>query len=200
MLTETPVSGVSLNELSRRVGLAKSNVLRYFESREAVLLELLDRAWKDWLLAFSGELAHAIDADAEPEVRAARLAAVLASSLTDRPLLCELLSAQAAVLEHNVSAGVAARYKRATIGDVARLAEMIGAALPELRPGQPAQVAAAIILITGALRSHARPSEGMRAAYAADPELAKLRIDFTAVLRDTVELLFAGALQRAVAC
>ena len=29
-----PVAELSLNELSRRVGLAKSNVLRYFESRE----------------------------------------------------------------------------------------------------------------------------------------------------------------------
>ena len=42
MLAEMPVAEVTLNELSRRAGLAKSNVLRYFESREAVLLELLD--------------------------------------------------------------------------------------------------------------------------------------------------------------
>jgi hypothetical protein len=40
MLREMPVAELSLNELSRRVGLAKSNVLRYFETREAVLLEL----------------------------------------------------------------------------------------------------------------------------------------------------------------
>ena len=44
MLTEMPLAQVTLNELSRRAGLAKSNVLRYFESREAVLLELLDSA------------------------------------------------------------------------------------------------------------------------------------------------------------
>src|SRR5215212_6142162 len=49
MLAEMPVAALSLNELSRRVGLAKSNVLRYFESREAVLLELLDTAWREWL-------------------------------------------------------------------------------------------------------------------------------------------------------
>src|SRR5256884_6007587 len=48
MVAEMPVAELSLNELSRRVGLAKSNVLRYFESREAVLLELLDSAWRDW--------------------------------------------------------------------------------------------------------------------------------------------------------
>ena len=57
MLAEMPVAELSLNELSRRVGLAKSNVLRYFESREAVLLELLDAAWRDWLDQLAGELA-----------------------------------------------------------------------------------------------------------------------------------------------
>src|SRR3954465_11105581 len=56
MLAEMPVAALSLNELSRRVGLAKSNVLRYFESREAVLLELLDAAWREWLDALAVEL------------------------------------------------------------------------------------------------------------------------------------------------
>ena len=36
MLTEKGVAEISLRELSNRVGLAKSNVLRYFDSREAV--------------------------------------------------------------------------------------------------------------------------------------------------------------------
>src|SRR5215468_1533288 len=57
MLAEMPVAQVTLNELSRRAGLAKSNVLRYFESREAVLLELLDSAWQDWLARLDQELA-----------------------------------------------------------------------------------------------------------------------------------------------
>ena len=56
MLAEMPVAEVTLNELSRRVGLAKSNVLRYFESREAVLLELLDSAWQEWLTGLEADL------------------------------------------------------------------------------------------------------------------------------------------------
>src|ERR1700744_1217086 len=57
MLDEMPVSEVTLNELSRRVGLAKSNVLRYSESREAIMLELLDQAWKQWLTDLERQLA-----------------------------------------------------------------------------------------------------------------------------------------------
>src|SRR3978361_234799 len=58
MLTEMPVADLSLNELSRRVGLAKSNVLRYFESREAVLLELLHAASQEWLPPMQSEPAE----------------------------------------------------------------------------------------------------------------------------------------------
>jgi AcrR family transcriptional regulator len=118
MLAEMPVAEVTLNELSRRVGLAKSNVLRYFESREAVLLELLDSAWQEWLTGLEAGLGGAIDAAALPAERGDQLAAALAASLAARPVLCDLLSAQAAVLERNVSPQVAAAYKRAALADV----------------------------------------------------------------------------------
>ncbi|WXZ49457.1 TetR/AcrR family transcriptional regulator [Clavibacter tessellarius] len=56
MLQEMTVAEVTLNELSRRVGLAKSNVLRYFESREAVLLDLMDDYFARWLVVLETEL------------------------------------------------------------------------------------------------------------------------------------------------
>src|ERR1700727_3854151 len=59
MLAEMPVAEVTLNELSRRVGLAKSNVLRYFESREAVLLDLLGAEWQERLTGLGGVPEHA---------------------------------------------------------------------------------------------------------------------------------------------
>ena len=85
MLTEMPVAEVTLNELSRRAGLAKSNVLRYFESREAVLLVLLDSAWRDWLAQLAGDLGQAVDAGAPVAARGDQLATALADSLAERP-------------------------------------------------------------------------------------------------------------------
>src|SRR5437588_11171019 len=81
MLSEMPVAEVSLNELSRRVGLAKSNVLRYFESREAVLLELLEQALRSWLAEVTDELADGVDPDLPARERGDRFAAIVARSL-----------------------------------------------------------------------------------------------------------------------
>ena len=56
------------------VDLAKPNVLRYFESREAVLLELLDQFLQEWLTELAGELAAGIDENLPMAERAAAVA------------------------------------------------------------------------------------------------------------------------------
>ncbi|MFM9607389.1 TetR/AcrR family transcriptional regulator [Streptomyces niveiscabiei] len=195
MLDEMPVGALSLNELSRRVGLAKSNVLRYFESREAVLLELLDRDWRQWTATLPDQFAASVTPGAPPIRRGEEFAAVLAHSLAHHRVLCDLLSAQAGVLEHNVSPDVAARYKRAALDNVAALSELARRHLPEL--GDDAdRFCAQAVMVSGAVWTHARPSAAMLTAYEADPSLAALRMDFTTTLEETLTTLIAGTLTR----
>jgi AcrR family transcriptional regulator len=202
MLAEMPVAQLSLNELSRRVGLAKSNVLRYFESREAVLLELLDAAWRRWLEELAEELADG-PAEAEgvagsgPRERGDRLAAALAASLEARPVLCDLIGAQAAVLERNVSPKVAAQCKYASIENVRELVRLVRTQVPELDEQDALQFAAAAVMTAGAVWTHAHPTQAMLAAYEADPLLASMRLDFAATLRQLFEVLLSGLLARA---
>ena len=196
MLAEMPVAEVTLNELSRRAGLAKSNVLRYFESREAVLLELLDSAWQDWLARLDAELADAVVAGEPVASRADQLAAAVAASLAARPMLCDLISAQAAVLERNVSPQVAARYKRASIAGISALGALLLRSVPELGEPDAFRLAGAAVMTTAAVWPHTQPSAAMLAAYAADPALAAMRLDFTATLREVLEVLTAGLLAR----
>jgi len=197
MLSEMPVAQVSLNELSRRVGLAKSNVLRYFESREAVLLELLDSMSRQWLDQLDDVLTAEVEPGATLTARADQVADALAASLARRPVLCDLVSAQAAVLEHNVSPQVAARFKRAAIASVTTLAGLVRRQIPELGEQAAGRFAGAAVMVTGAVWTHTRPSPAMLAAYDADPSLAAMRLDFTATLREVFEVLIAGLLARA---
>lgn len=195
MLDEMPVAAVSLNELSRRVGLAKSNVLRYFESREAVLLELLDVFLGRWLADLEGDLAAGVDARTTPEVRAGQLADVLSRSLAERVVLCDLFGAQGGVLEHNVSVEVVKRYKRASLARLEAMVDLVGRHLPEL--GDGTQWFCLMSLVSaGALSAYVPPSPSLTAAYAEEPALGVMDIDLRTALRDAVTAMLLGALPR----
>ncbi|MFF2145237.1 hypothetical protein [Kitasatospora sp. NPDC058190] len=133
---------------------------------------------------------------APPIRRGREFAAVLARSLARHRVLCDLLSAQAGVLEHNVSADVAACYKRAALENVAALAALARQYLPELG-GHADRFCAPAVMVSGAVWTHARPSAAMLAAYDADPSLAALRMDFTTTLEDMLTTLVAGTLASA---
>ncbi|WP_443334622.1 TetR/AcrR family transcriptional regulator [Streptomyces sp. ZAF1911] len=164
---------------------------------EAILLEQLDGLWRTWTADLPALLTAGIDQDAPVGLRGDQFAAVLTASVADRRVLCDLLSSQAGVLEHNVSAQVAARYKRAAVDHVIDLAALARHHVPELED-RAGQLAAAVIMSIGAVWTHARPSEAMLAAYRADPSLAAYKMDFAAGLQDMLTTLTAGAVARAL--
>ncbi len=192
MLEEMPVAELSLNELSRRVGLAKSNVLRYFDSREAVLLELVDSLTNEWLEYLSAAIPSAVSARAGYERRAEQLAATFVTSLTDRPVLCDLISAQAAVLEHNVSTATITSFKRGSVAHGATLVGLVRQALPELSDDEAWRFVLSAVLLTTALWAHATPPQAVLDAYAEIPELSQMRLDFAPALEDALVTMAMG--------
>ncbi|GAA0274775.1 TetR/AcrR family transcriptional regulator [Cryptosporangium japonicum] len=195
MLDEMPVADLSLNELSRRVGLAKSNVLRYFESREAVLLELLDHYLGTWLDELADELAADVDPRAGVEERSAQLAVVLSRSLAVRMRMCELFGAQGSVLERNVSLEVVVRYKRASLQRLATMTELTLRCVPEL--GGAAQLFCLnTMIVAGALSAYASPMPAVLAAYEAEPDLAVIDLDVREALRLAIVTGLLGTVPR----
>jgi AcrR family transcriptional regulator len=208
MLAEMPVAELSLNELSRRVGLAKSNVLNYFESREAVLLELLDTQMRDWTrqledalaVPAAGESAAGESVTGESvagesvDGRVHRLAGTVVATLASRPMFCALVSAQASVLEHNISTDVALRFKRAAVADYRELVRVLLGTLPELGEAGAERFIAAASMLTGAIWTHANPAPAILAVYDQDPELAALRMEFAADLQEVLEIHLRGLL------
>jgi hypothetical protein len=66
----------------------------------------------------------------------------------------------------------------------------------ELGEHDAVRLAGAATMMTGALWPHTQPSAAMQAAYAADPALAALRLDFTATVRELLQVMIAGLLAR----
>ncbi|MBT1673437.1 TetR/AcrR family transcriptional regulator [Curtobacterium sp. MCSS17_006] len=195
MLGEMPVADVSLNEISRRVGLAKSNVLRYFESREAVLLQLLDDYFGKWLPELDDRLQTGVDERADLPTRAHQLADVLSRSLADQSTMLDLFGAQGGVLEHNVSTEVVRRYKRSSLGRLATMTELVTRRVPEL--GEDAQFFCFMTLITaGALAAYVPPPASLLAVYADEPELSVLNLNLRQALQGSITSTLLGALPR----
>lgn len=162
MLRSRSVSDISLRELSDEVGLAKSNVLRYFDSREAIFLEVLDRTWGEWL--------DSLDLPASfgdgPFAREVAVATEIAWSAGTNHLLCELISVTASVLERNISVEVARTFKQRAAAHTDRLAALVRAAVPALSPEAAGHFAGAVFVIVAGLWPYAQPTESVRAATA----------------------------------
>ncbi|MBE8520810.1 TetR family transcriptional regulator [Amycolatopsis sp. H6(2020)] len=162
LLAERPVADISLRELSCRVGLAKSNVIRYFDSREAIFLEVLDSAWTAWLDDL--EVALGEPGPAEPGfAREERIAGTIAATLTGRRVLCELLSSMAPVLERNIPVEFARSFTRRAAANTERLGELVRVRVPELPPGAARHFARGVVVLLSGSWPAAHPTAAVAA-------------------------------------
>jgi AcrR family transcriptional regulator len=182
----TPLQELGLNELARRAEMTKSNVYRYFESREHVLLGLLREEWTAWFETLT--TSWRAPAGKTPPLR--HLARHLARTLAARPLLCELASALPGVLERNLSEGAIGEFKQLWLGFLTAVAAFVSARVPELTPPLAARLMYdGAALVTG-LWPHANPAPAVARAIAATPELGVFQRDFAA---DLARFLYAIA-------
>lgn len=185
LLTEMPVSDISLRELARRVGLSKTNVVRYFETREAVFFALLNRTIGDWLTALPRELPAA----GPP----AEIMRALASSLASRPRMCDLWSSLGTELERNIPAEAVRDFKLAHGDHQASLAALLRERIPELTEQSSRELVAMTILLLAGLWPFANPSPSVVEATE-DPRLAGSRVDFAERLGRSLTVTVAGLL------
>src|SRR5919107_1202132 len=146
---ESGVRNVTLGAVAEAVGLAKSNISRYFGTREEIYLELLAEQWREYTEATVAALHDA--RDTEVAVNA------IAETMVQRPLFCDLLSHLPTSLEQNVSATAARTFKYAVHdrGGIELLAAAGGRGGLLYRPANPPPVLAEV--------------------YAEDPKLAATR-------------------------
>jgi AcrR family transcriptional regulator len=165
LLAEKAVGDISLRELADRVGLAKSNVLRYFDSREAIFLEVLDEEFAMWLADIEDGLGR-------PRTRKPgyateiRVATVVADAVITRPLLGELLGSMASVLERNISHHFARDFKARAMGRIAALASLVDRHLPWLPKELTAFFAEGSLMLIAGAYPFSVPTEPVRAAIA----------------------------------
>jgi AcrR family transcriptional regulator len=180
------VRAVSLADIAARVGIHKSALLRYFETREQIFLELTAAAWREWVAALHAELDQAAPGSA------ALVADVFARSFGDRPLLCDLIAHTPLNLERNVSVESVRQYKLTSLAAVQEAAEVAQRVLPDLTVAECLEFVAAIASLAGATWQMANPGPALAELYASDPALSHACIDLTQRLRRTGDIVLAG--------
>jgi AcrR family transcriptional regulator len=184
---ERAVRDISLGDIARRVGLSKANVLRYFESREHVFLQLLLREWDAWTTY------------AEVQLKARRptagtIANTIAYTLAERPLLCDLISEMSSVLERNVSVATVQAFKAESLDLVDNLGDALAERFPKLAHPQARETIAAALVITAGLWPIANPAPRIMAMYSEIPELTRSHVDFEQHLEQLLRTLLTGFL------
>jgi AcrR family transcriptional regulator len=183
--TERSVREVTLTDIADAVGMHKSAMLRYFETREQIFLALTAEGWREWASCLQAELGD-LDGAGPGDV-----AAVIAESLVARPFFCDLLAQAPLNLERNVSLDAVYVFKTEVLAEVASVATVLG---QQLGLGECAavDVISTATGMAGALWQMAAPGTRLREFYQDHPDLAHAVVDVQPQLTRILTALLTG--------
>ena len=172
---------MTLRDIASAAGVVKSNAYRYFESREAILLELLLEEEEAWIAEVERQLAPMAERG-----DVAAVAGVMTRSALSQPLLCLLTSALSGVMERNVSVEAITAFKLDSAALSVRLGNALKVALPALPHDRIHMLIRLLHAAVAGLWPIAHPAPAVVEALEA-PELAPFRSDLERELGTMVE-------------
>ena len=170
--TVNGIRQVTLTDIAAEVGLHKSAMLRYFETREQIFLRLTAQGWRDW----SADLRVRLGALPPGWAAAPAVAQAFADSLVGRPMFCDLLAQAPLNLERNVTLDSVRSFKLVTLSEVDAISLELARVL-DLSSEQAVDVIATATSLAGALWQMATPGPEVQELYRSDPRLAHAVVD-----------------------
>lgn len=186
------VRAVTLTGIAAGVGMHKSAMLRYFETREEIFLRLAREFWGEWAEEVEVELGAVYPARQENLNK--RAAQILSSTLVSRPLFCDLLAQVPLNLEHGVSLTAVKDFKIAALAATGRIATSLGETL-SIPWSAARNIVATATGMAGALWQMAAPGSNLRKLYEQDPELTHALVDVEPRLVEILAALIRGYAQ-----
>jgi hypothetical protein len=120
------------------------------------------------------------------------LAAVLARTLADRPLFCDLLGHAPLSLEHQVSLGPVRTFKLAALAAFEDLVTAIARAAPEIGVAGARELVAAVNALAATFWQVSHPPPTLAQLYREDPSLGHFVVDFVPRLTRLIHATAAG--------
>jgi AcrR family transcriptional regulator len=172
--------------------MAKANIYRYFETREALLLELLWDEWQSWFTDFQKDWSRVSANKKSFET----LIKTLASSISKRELLCNLTSALPSVLERNLSPEILKEFKYRSLDFFGAVAQHLELCSNDLTAAKYAIFLQDTVSLIVGLYPFAHPNNVVEKVLA-DPQLKFFRRDFGAELERYMRSLAFDQRQKA---
>ncbi len=182
---------VTLNGIAAEAGFAKSNLYRYFSSREEIFLSIFSELFSEWFAAWNKELG-ALNENAP----AGNFARTWVASFVALPAFLDLTPLLFVSLERNSSYEQLTRFKRHSKNLLYPLALEISRIYPEISNERAFQCLSLCFAATAQFWAGAQQSEALQKVYAQD-EFAPLRPSFESDLASAVEITVRGLLSMA---
>jgi AcrR family transcriptional regulator len=180
------IRAISLADIAGEVGMHKTALLRYFETREEIYLRLAIDAWQDWVDAIDTELRSLADDDIEG------VAVAFARTLNVRPLLCDLFTHLALNLERNVTTETLLTFKVTALTAVRKIASAVRIVLPDVTEPDAIDFVGAVVSIAGALWPILNPPLHLQQLYREHPEIAHGFTEFIPTISRFAETFVLG--------
>ena len=185
---ERGIRQITLTDIGEAVGMHKSAMLRYFETREEIFLRLTADGWREWSAALRAGLEEL--AAATP----AAVAGVFASTLAARGLFCDLLAQAPLNLERHVSLDGVRTFKLVTLAEVDADRGGRAAAAAQADRARQRRPHRGCAAMSGAFWQMATPGPEVAALYRSDPRLAHAVVNVQPRVARLLEAMLKGML------
>jgi len=175
---------VSMAEIAKGAGLAKGTVYLYFETKEALFLQLLSDEMRAWFDNTAATLTG-------PVSEASEVVQIIASTLSGRPLLPRLLGLLHPILERNVDDETLFAFKSRLLELTTNAADLFERVL-DLQAGMGISLTLWMHALTIGLAQIAAPAAAVKSLLQTDRSLSTFQIDFSTEVESALGALFSG--------
>jgi AcrR family transcriptional regulator len=184
--------GVTVANVARRAGIAKGTAYLYFNSKEAVFLELVQSELLDWEQGLQDALAQS--AKLSGDTTAGEFTSTIAHTLSQSPTLCRLLVLLHSVIEPRLDLPTARQFKEFLRDFVARIGALFVRHVPQLELDSAVTLILQIHALVISVTQLAHPPPVIAAVLDHDPSLQRMRIGFEPFMAQTLATLLRGTL------
>jgi AcrR family transcriptional regulator len=188
LFVDNGLENVSLSDIASRIGCAKSNLYRYFETREDIYLHVLQREGAAW-----EKKAHSSLKKLDGNGTVPLVAEALSKSFAGAKTYCSLMSVINSVLEKNLSAERVLNFRSTFYRRRERIATLISSALPGVPKESVEPLMFSIFAHVAGLWPLSHPDVETK-KWLSKPEFEHLKLDFEEEMTRFLVTLFKGAL------